>query len=289
MLPTLETVITIDENMEALFSIPNDKAPSLDGYTSLFFKRRWGILSSDFIDVVKYFFELFTLPKCVNATRIALVPKVENHVTMNDFRPLSYCNVMYKYISKVIVSRLQLILPNVIRPSQTAFLPWRQKSNVILLTQELIHNYNLPNIMSRCALKIDFRKAFDTVNWELILFGLRTIGIPISMIRWIEVYMSIIHFSVATNEELHGFFQSTRGIRQGDPMSSYLFVLVIEGLRGILREAVMDDFVMLSRLVINLKESHVFLSGMDDDLKTSLLDLLGFRLGSLSVKYFGSL
>lgn len=72
-------------------------------------------------------------------------------------------------------------------------------------------------------------------------------------------------------------------------MSSYLFVLVIEGLRGILREAVMDDFVMLSRLVINLKESHVFLSGMDDDLKTSLLDLLGFRLGSLSVKYFGSL
>ena len=72
---------------------------------------------------MKYFFELFTLPRCVNATRIALVPKVENHVTMNDFRPISYCNVMYKCISKVIVSRLQLILPDVIRPSQTSFLP----------------------------------------------------------------------------------------------------------------------------------------------------------------------
>jgi hypothetical protein len=106
MLPTLETVITIDENMEVLFSIPNDKAPSPDSYTSLFFKRSWGILGSDFIDAVKYFFELFTLPRCVNATRIALVPKVENHVTMNDFRPISYCNVMYKCISKVIVSRL---------------------------------------------------------------------------------------------------------------------------------------------------------------------------------------
>ena len=70
--------------------------------------------------------------------------------------------------------------------------------------------------MSRCALKIDFRKAFDTINWELILLGLRTIGVPISMIRWIEVYMSIIHFSMAMNEELHGFFQSARGIRQGD-------------------------------------------------------------------------
>jgi len=106
ILPTLETIITIDENMEALFSIPNDKALGPDGYTSLFFKRSWGILGSDFIDAVKYFFELFTLPRCVNATRIALVPKVENHVTMNDFRPISYCNVMYKCISKVIVSRL---------------------------------------------------------------------------------------------------------------------------------------------------------------------------------------
>jgi len=64
-------------------------------------------------------------------------------------------------------------------------------------------------------------------------------------------------------------------------------VLAIEGLRGILREAIIDDFVMLSRLVISLKKSHVFLSGVDDDLKASLLDLLGFRLGSLSIKYLG--
>jgi len=236
---------------------------------------------------------------------------------------------MYKCISKVIVSRLQLILPDVIGPAQTAFVPGRQISDAILLTQELMHNYHLAGTVSRCALKIDIRKAFDTVSWEFILLGLRAIGVPNAMVRWIEVCVSTAHFSVAVNGELHGFFQSARGIRQGDPLSPYLFVLAMEGLRGVLREAAqdpryhyhwrcqqesithlcfaddlmifcqadmdsvrvvrraLDDFADLSGLVINPEKSHAFLSGVDDDLKASLLGLLGFRLGSLPVRYLG--
>jgi hypothetical protein len=84
--------------------------------------------------VMKYFFEFSTFLRCVNATRIALVPKVENLVTMNDFRPISCCNVMYKCITKVIMSKLQLILPYVIGPSQTAFMSKRHILYAILLT-----------------------------------------------------------------------------------------------------------------------------------------------------------
>jgi len=157
---------------------------------------------------VKYFFEFSTLPRYVNATRIALVPKIENPLTMNDFRPVFCCNVMYKCISKVIVSMLQLILLDVIGLSHTAFVFGRQISDVILLTHELMHNYYLPDIMFRCALQIDIKKAFDTVNWEFILLGLKIIGVPNSMIRWIKVGMSTVHFSMAMNgeQELHGFF-----------------------------------------------------------------------------------
>ncbi|KAJ6882043.1 hypothetical protein NC651_028604 [Populus alba x Populus x berolinensis] len=206
MLPSLETIIKNDEINKALFSIPDDNALGSDGYSSLFFKRSWGIFGSDFFAGMKYFFEFSTLPRCVNATRIALVLKIKNHLTMNDFRPIFCCNVMYKCISKVIMSRLQLILLDVMGFSHTAFVYERHILDVILLTQELMHNYHLPDTMSRCALKINIKKAFETINWEFILLGLRTIEVPSSMIRWIEVCMSTVHFSMTINRELHGFF-----------------------------------------------------------------------------------
>jgi len=112
----LESCITIDEIKEALFFIQDVKTPSLDSYTSLFFKKSWDISSRDCITVVRYFFDTNTLHRCVNAIRIALVPKIEVSTIMKDFRPISYYNVMYKYISKVIVSRLKGIFPNVIGP-----------------------------------------------------------------------------------------------------------------------------------------------------------------------------
>jgi hypothetical protein len=123
-----------DEIRIALFSILDDKAFGLDGYTSLFFKRHWEIIYGDFIVIMRLFFDTLTLPKCVNATRIALVPKIENPISVNDFRLISYCNVMYKCISKVIVNKLKVIIPNVICPSQTIFVSGHQITNAILLT-----------------------------------------------------------------------------------------------------------------------------------------------------------
>jgi hypothetical protein len=104
------------------------------------------------------------LLKCVNATKIFLVLKVETPTTMNDFRPISCCNMMYKCISKVIMNRSKGIFPEVIGLVQTIFFSGRQISDVILLTQDLIHIYHLVSVIPRCALKIDIRKAVDTVS-----------------------------------------------------------------------------------------------------------------------------
>lgn len=113
---------------------------------------------------MRHFFDTNTLPRCVNITRIALVPKIESPTTMNDFKPISCYNMMYKCISKVIISRLKGIFPDVIGFAQTTFVPSRQISNTILLTQELIHKYHLANLMPKYALKIDIRKAFNMVS-----------------------------------------------------------------------------------------------------------------------------
>jgi hypothetical protein len=71
------------------------------------------------------------------------------------------------------------------------------------------------------------KKAFDTISWEFIITGLKAILVYSFMVRWIEVYISTTHFLVAMSGELHRFFPSSRGLQQGDPLSSYLFVLVV--------------------------------------------------------------
>lgn len=235
--PSLIQPITLEEIKRALFSIPDDKAPGPDGFTSYFFKKCWGIIGTDFINAIRSFFERNTLPRCINATIIALVPKVENPAGMDDYRPISCCNVIYKCISKIMATRLKTILADIVNPSQSAFVPGRQISDNILLTQELMHNYHLDRGPARCALKVDLRKAFDTISWDFIIRGLQAIGTPDCMVGWIKACISSATFSVSLNGELHGFFPSSRGLRQGDPLSPYLFVLGIEGLGGLLKTA----------------------------------------------------
>jgi hypothetical protein len=238
---TLSSPITDVDIKAALFSITDSKSLGPDGYNAYFFKHCWSIIGPDFLAAVRYFFNANCLPRCVNATRIALVPKVENPSCMNDFRPISCCNVMYKCISKVIVNRLKDALVDVIGPSQTTFLPGRNISDAILLTQELMHNAHLHTGPSRCALKVDLKKTFDTVRWDFILAGSEAINIPQQMVTWIRLCLSTVHYTVNLNGEPHGFFKATRGIRQGDPLSPYLFVLAMEGLRGLICQATQNS------------------------------------------------
>jgi len=230
--------ITDDDIKAALFSISDSKAPGPDRYNALFYKKSWDIIKVDFIAAIRYFFSNNTLPRCVNATRVALVPKQELPTCLNDFRPIYCCNVLYKCISKLLVIRLKEALSDVIGPSQSAFIPGRNISDAILLTQELMHNYHLNTGPARCALKIDLRKAFDTVNLDFIIAGLHAIGLPYCMIQWITTCITTVHYTININGELHGFFQGTRGIRQGDPLLPYIFVLAMEGLGGIIKQSV---------------------------------------------------
>ncbi|XP_031260175.1 uncharacterized protein LOC116118324 [Pistacia vera] len=114
MISPLTAPITDDEIRIALFSILDDKALGLDGFTSLFFKWAWDIIGIDFKEVVRHFFATNEMPRCVNATKIALVPKVESPSHMTNFRPISCCNVLYKCISKMIVNRFKVVLLDII-------------------------------------------------------------------------------------------------------------------------------------------------------------------------------
>nr|GEV98549.1 hypothetical protein [Tanacetum cinerariifolium] len=108
------------------------------------------------------------LLKELNHTIIALIPKVKSHLRVNDYRPISCCNVLFKCISKIIANRIKQSLKSLVSPNQSAFVPGRCISDNILLTQELMHNYHLDRGSPRCAFKVDIQKAYDTVDWNFL-------------------------------------------------------------------------------------------------------------------------
>ncbi|KAL0393125.1 UNVERIFIED_CONTAM: Retrovirus-related Pol polyprotein from type-2 retrotransposable element R2DM [Sesamum radiatum] len=164
-------------------------------------------------------------------------------ILVADFRPISCCNVIYKIITKILVLRIRGVLDKIISQSQTAFVPGRSISDNVLLAQELFSGYNQCRLPPRCALKVDLRKAYDTVEWIFLLAMLQLFGFPPTFNRWIEECVTSPHFSFIPQWRGTWFLYRARGLRQGDPVSPYLFVLVMEVLHLILRN-------LLSRMVV---------------------------------------
>ncbi|KAK3204757.1 hypothetical protein Dsin_018803 [Dipteronia sinensis] len=117
--------VTDDEIREVCFSLHPNKAPGPDGFNAHFFKITWDIVGEDVISAVQEFFRSVLLLKELNATILALVPKVPNPSKMKDFRPISCCNTLYKIIAKIIANRIKPCLPDIISPSQSAFVAGR--------------------------------------------------------------------------------------------------------------------------------------------------------------------
>ncbi|KAJ0833348.1 putative RNA-directed DNA polymerase [Helianthus annuus] len=233
--------VTLEEVKSAMFSIGNDKAPGPDGYTAAFFKSSWQIVGSDVSNAVLDFFNTGNLLKQLNHTLVVLIPKVSSPTRITDYRPISCCNVIFKCISKVLADRLKGSLSKIVSINQSAFVPGRKISDNILLTQELMHNYHRHFGPPRCAFKVDIQKAYDTVDWGFLKNVLVGFGFNDIMVNWIMLCVSTASYSICVNGNIHGYFQGKRGLRQGGPLSPYLFTLVMEVLTCILNHATRID------------------------------------------------
>jgi len=166
--------------------------------------------------------------KQVNHSVIALVPKSDNVTFAADFRPISCCNVIYKVISKILAGRMANVLHEIINPTKNAFLGGRNMADNINLMQELLRHYGRKKASPRCIIKIDFRKAFDSVQWPFLKQPMKLFRFLDHFVHLVMMCVETTSFSVAVNGDLFGFFAGKCGVRQGDPLSLYLFIMCME-------------------------------------------------------------
>lgn len=247
----LDSGVTFQEIYQMIMNMGAFKAPGPDGFQAVFYQSQWETVGEAFCKLIMDIFENHTKVKDINKTLIALIPKVEDVVFMKQFRPISLCNVSYKIITKVLARRLRQIMEVLVSPCQCSFIPHRQSGDNIVIAQEVIHSMkNRKGAVGWMAIKIDLEKAYDRLNWVFIKDTLQDIGLPCNFISLVWECISTSTMKVLWNGEALEEFSPSSGIRQGDPISPYLFVLCIERLFHLINAVVENKFwspIQLSR------------------------------------------
>lgn len=212
-------------------SMSKFKAPGPDGFQPVFYHDSWEVVGESVTRCGLEFFESGVLAKGVNDAMLVLIPKVLKPERIMQFRPISLCNVLFKIITKAMVLRLKKLMPNLFGPAQASFIPGRLSADNIVVVQEAVHSMRKKKgRRGWMLLKLDLEKAYDRIRWDFLEDTLQAAKLPEMWIQWIMQCVTNPEMSLLWNGERTETFIPQRGLRQGDPLSSYLFVLCMERL-----------------------------------------------------------
>ena len=200
--------------------MPTDKEPRPDGFNGMFMKICWSIIKNDFYALCEEFFCNSVNLECINSSFITLVPKVRNPETVSDFRPISLINISLKLLTKILVDKLQSVILKLVHKNQYGFIRSCLIQDCLPWSFEYIHQCHHSRRRA-IVLKLDFEKAFDTVEHPAILLMLQKLGFLDRYLAWIQSILSSGSSAVLLNGVSGKFFKCKRGVRQGDPFIAF--------------------------------------------------------------------
>ena len=235
---SLTRPVTEEEIRKALFAMNPDKSPGPDGMTAGFFQHHWNTIKSGVISYVNLFFEQSILDPKLNQTYMSLIPKIENPLTIKDYQPISLANVVYKLISKILAERLKPWLNDILSENQSAFIHGRHITDNVLIAHELMHLLHTKNLKNKfMALKLDIAKVFDN-EWKFIDTFMMKMSFCSKWREWIKICISTVSYYVLINGEPTREIKPKRGLRQGDPILPYLYIICTEGLFRLIKNSI---------------------------------------------------
>jgi hypothetical protein len=257
----LSQEFTAAEISYAAHQLKSNPAPGHDGLNAKFYQTYWDIIGGGVTQTALDVLNNGGNPETLNNTHICLIPKHNNPITPVDYRPIALCNVILKIITKTIANRIKNILPDVISPHQSAFLPGRLITDNTLLAFEIFHHIrnNKNKKKGLVGIKLDMAKAYDRLEWIFINNTLLSMGFPSNLVKTIMNCVTTVSFSILINGQPSPYFKPHRGIRQGDPLSPYLFILCADVFSGLITKAQNQSLIHGISIVQNApKVSHLF-------------------------------
>lgn len=234
VLPELDSPFTVEEIEAIVKDMPSSHAPGPDGFNGLFIKRCWPLIKQDFLRLCRNFVEGNLDLSSINGSLITLIPKKDNPKTIIDYRPISLLNYSIKLLTKLLANRLQVVILQVVHTNQYGFIKGRSIQDCLAWAFQFLHicHQSKKEII---ILKLDFERAFDKVEHQVILDMLHHKGFSSRWIQWVKLILQSGSSSVLINGVPGKSFTCKRGGQTGG--SPLLFVLATDLLQSIVNEA----------------------------------------------------
>jgi hypothetical protein len=269
----------MQEVTKAVKELPAQKTPGSDGLSSEFYNFFWKKNSTLVYNSIKYGIDNNRLSMDQRRGVLTLIPKKGKDLRLlKNWRPLSLLNTDYKIFAKLLALRIRTVLPKIISYDQSGCIQGRSTFSNIRSTIDVIQQAQATNVHGILAF-IDYEKAFDTVRWKFLYRCLERLNFGKQFRTCVETLYRDIETCVTNNGHASNFFQPTRGIRQGCPISANLFVSIVE----ILAHAIRQDPKILG-LLIGMKEYKI--SQFADDTCLYLADENSLQLALSVIEKF---